>query len=197
MTENKEIVNIYLHDKDIKEGLLSGASPHEKYIILMNDTLQTENREYLIRVKELENRVEEMETDLGLAEIRNVNIKGLLKNFHEMNKWRKDLSEQEKEILTKTQSSIQSFKYRATRHLRVLEAILVLFVGMCFQYFPITEFLSVLVMLMIIVFFQESILQNLQLPVFPKEEEKAKKLSKEIQKTIKAQDYIHEFLDSQ
>lgn len=197
MTENKETVNIYLHDKDVKEGVLSGASPHEKYIILMNDMLQAENREYVSQIKELEERVEEMEAELGSTETRNNNIKGLLKNFHEMDKWRRELYKHEKKILNDTQNSVLSFKDRATRHLRVLQAILVLFVGLCFEYFPLFKFLPVLGMVMIIVAFQESTLHNLQLPLFPKEEQRINKLKEDITKTIKAQDYIYEFLDSQ
>jgi hypothetical protein len=197
MTKNKEIVNIYLRDEDVKEEVLTGASPHEKYIILMNDTLQAENREYVILIKELEDRVEEMEEELGSVETRNSNIKCLLKNFHEMDKWRRELSEQEKEMLSCTQSSIHSFKYRATRHLRVLEGILALFIGLCFEYFPRFEFFPVFGIFIVIVAFQESTLQNLQLPSFPKEEKKAKQIREEITKTVKAQDYIHEFLDSQ
>ena len=197
MSENKETVNIYLHDKDEKERVLKEASPHERYIILMNDTLQTENRQHVIQIKELEDRVEEMDGELGQAETRNSNIKGLLKNFHEMDKWRKEVNEKEAKMLEETQRAIRAFKWKATRHLRVLEAILALFVGMCFEYYPWTQFLPVLGILMIVVSLQESTLQNLVLASFPEEEKRVKELREDITKTVKAQDYIHEFLDSQ
>lgn len=196
MNENKEIVNIYLTDK-VKDKILTGTSPYEKYIICINDKLQLENREYLKKIMKLESAVQDMEEELGQIEKRNFNIKGLLKNFHEMDKWRKEISENEEKMLSSTIKNIHSFKYRATRHLRVLEAILIFFTGIYFEYYPLSQFLPVLVMLVIITAFQESTLQNLQLPSCTEEEKIVKKLREEIKKTIKAQDYIHDFLDNQ
>jgi hypothetical protein len=197
MSENKETVNIFLHNQEVRDNVLSGTSPHEKYIILMNDTLQTENRKLVVLVKEFEDRVEEMDSDLGQAETRNNNIKGLLKNFHEMDKWRDELNKLEEKMLVDTQKSIRAFKWKATKHLRILEGLLVLFAGICFECYPLLQFLPILGILLVVVAFQESTLRNLVLPTFEKDKTRVDELRKDITKTIKAQDYIHEFLDQQ
>lgn len=197
MSESKETVNIYLHDSDEKKRVLSEASPREKYIILMNDTLQSENRTNMLRLKELENQIEELEGDSERLETSNNNLKGLLKNFHEMDKWRREVNELELKIIKNHKKFINHYKYRATKHLRILQTLMLLFVAVYYEYFSFTQTLPLIVMFLIIASFQESTLYHLRLPIYNVEEKQLEALQTEINRTIKAQDYIHEFLDQQ
>jgi len=197
MTENRETVNIYLVDKEKQDKVLKDASPHEKYIILQNDTLQVDIREHLLAIQKLHNRVEELEDTEERAETRISNIKGLLKNFHEMDKCRQELERNQREIIVNSNADMKSFRWRATRHLRILEAVLLLFLAVCFEFFAFTNLLPTLMCIMTVVSFQESTLYNLPALQYKEQENKIEELETDIKKTINAQDYIHEFLDQQ
>lgn len=195
---NNDTVNIYLNNKDIKDQVLSNSSsPYEKYIILMNDTLQKENRDNVSKIKELEDKIEEMESELGSSEIRNNNIKGLLKNFHEIDKWRREKSDIETEILVKTLISIQKFKKSSEHNFQLLQFFLVTLFTISFYFFSIFQLLDILVISAIIIAFINNSIKNLKLPHFPNKQKRVDEINEEITKTLKAQDYIHEFLDNQ
>lgn len=195
---NNDTVNIYLNNKDIKDQVLSNSSSsYEKYIILMNDTLQKENRDNVSKIKELEDKIEEMESELGSSEIRNNNIKGLLKNFHEIDKWRREKSDIETEILVKTLISIQKFKKSSEHNFQLLQFFLVTLFTISFYFFSIFQLLDILVISAIIIAFINNSIKNLKLPHFPNKQKRVDEINEEITKTLKAQDYIHEFLDNQ
>ena len=102
----KDSVNIYLHSQELKDSVLNGSSSYERYIILMNDTLQLENKKNTTMIAELESSIEELNDEIGTSDVRNSNIKGLLKNFHEMNKWYSDLDMHKSSIISKIQTDI-------------------------------------------------------------------------------------------
>lgn len=81
-----ESINIYLRDQDTKTRILSDLSAERKYIILQNDTLQAENKTLNSKINELENQIDELETDSGKMERSMTYIKGMLKNFVEVDK---------------------------------------------------------------------------------------------------------------
>jgi hypothetical protein len=191
----KESVNIYLHSPEVKDGVLSGSSSYERYIILMNDSLQLENKKNSSMITELETKVEELEDELGTSEVRNNNIKGLLKNFHEMNKWHSELDLQKSSILSKIQINMTQYKQKATKHVRIFEAALLVVLGLVYENYNIYDFVSMFLLLSIVVSFQESLLLNLQVPVCTDENKRINELKEDILKTTKAQDYIHEFID--
>ena len=63
MSKTKENINIFLNTTEKKEAILSTASSQESYIILMNDYLHSENKDYRDKNSELEYKIEELETD--------------------------------------------------------------------------------------------------------------------------------------
>ena len=112
MEEQKEIVNIYLSGRN-KENVLEGASPQERYIILMNETLQTENRELKNFVKDLEIKNEEFETDSDRSEVSKRYTIGLIRNFAEIDKMRKDVVLKEHNINKLNKIHIVTFQNKA------------------------------------------------------------------------------------
>jgi hypothetical protein len=191
----KDSINIYLHSQETKDGVLAGSSSHERYIILMNDTLQLENKKITSIVTELESKVEQLEDELGSSEVRNNNIKGLLKNFHEMNKWYSDLDMLKSSIISKIHTDINQYKYKAKKHIRIFECGLLCVLALVYENCSTYDFVSMLFLLSIVVSFQESLLLNLQLPECIYEKQLINQLKEDISKTTKAQDYIHEFID--
>lgn len=196
--------NIHIHLSDINKKNRERAFDAEKtqndcvekYIITLNDTLQTKQKEDLLTIHALEQKIEEMEDEVESLEKKNSYLKSLLKNFHEMNKMSKELSKNNIVMRENTAISLNFFKYRATKHLRYLEALLMIFLGIFYEFYPIDYTFNVFIMLVIIVSFQESTLMNLIIPTLPEKANRNKELVTEIEKINKSQDYIHEFIDN-
>ena len=91
-SESKETVNIYLSEKN-RDHVLEGASSESKYIILMNETLQTNDREHVRRIQELSAEVSQLEGDNARMEVGRSYMKGLLKNFLELDKMKQEIAE--------------------------------------------------------------------------------------------------------
>lgn len=196
MTEKlPENINIYLGSNS--EKVLSDASPHERYIILMNDTLQAESKKLTTRVIDLESQIEELESDNDRMEKSKTYMKGLLKNFIEMTKWYVEIGTNYEIILSGITKEINSLKYKATRHLRILQSIMIFFLGVWYEYHEITIFLPIMFVVVMLLSFQESTLWNLKISTYKSNKSKIRELSKEISDAEAAQDYIHVLIDQQ
>lgn len=201
MSDNTNQDNIHIHLSDLNKKKVFGEENNksdcaEKYIILMNDNLQTKQKTDMLTISTLEQRVEELEEEVEAVEKKNTYLKSILKNFHEMNKNNKELTKNNNYMYENSCSTLKYYKYRATKHLRYLEAILMGILGIFYEFYPLQYFLNVFMVLAIIVAFQESTLLNFITPKFPEKEARNKEILDEIQKTEKAQDYIHEFIDN-
>jgi len=196
MEEQKEIVNIYLSGRN-KENVLEGASPQERYIILMNETLQTENRELKNFVKDLEIKNEEFETDSDRSEVSKRYTIGLIRNFAEIDKMRKDVVLKERNINKLNKIHIVTFQNKAKEHLRYLQAILFSVFSLCWEFgmFSSEKFSFILFVVLFILSFIERLVQNITLPFHDKEGNEIEELMVEIKKITDAQDFLHEYLD--
>ena len=194
--QTNDRVNIFLGNDSTKNEILSGASPQEKYIILINDTLQTENRQHIDRVKELESQVEDLEGDIERMEKGKACLKGMLNNFNEMNKMKTNVAKIETEIRQETTNHIRLFKHKANKQLRMLEAFMVCVLGICYEWNFGNCYILAGVM-MIFIADAESTIANLTIPTFSDKENKLNELQSEINEADKAQDYIHELIESQ
>jgi len=194
----EEGVHIYLKSDGRREDkVLESASAHERYIILMNDSLQHRAEKDLCKIKELEAKVSELEDEGDRADTRRNYIKSLLKNFHEMHKMNEKLAIFEADMKKETQDFVKAYKARASWHLRVLHAIFVVVLGLGWEFTEVGNVAALVCILAMMVAFHRSLLQNLRLPLFTEREEKVKELNEEKKKILDAQDYIHEFIDSQ
>jgi hypothetical protein len=192
-TENSS--RLYIKNPSSESFVLAGSSAQERYIILMNETLQVQNQEYMIKIKEMEDQVEESDISLGKAEMRANNLKGLLKNFHAMDSQLREIGKNQENIIEITRSSVADFKRKAKRHLRYLQFLMVAFSGFYYEFFGITTCFPVIFMLILIAVFQHSTLEAIILPTCEEQETVCKEIKENIKKTIKSQDYIYEFLD--
>ena len=197
MNTSPENVNIYLGQSTEKDKVLADASPHERYIILMNETLQVDNRRLAGTVTDLESQVEELESDNSSMEKSKTYMKGLLKNFIEMTKWYKEICTHHDDIRAGIIQDLKAFKYKATRHLRILEGIMMVFMAVWYEYNTISIFLPVMGAITFMLAFQESTLMNLKICPYKTDTNKISDLTKEISKAEAAQDYIHVLIDQQ
>ena len=191
----KDNINIYLHREADKERVLSGSSPQEKYIILMNDTLQADNKRLTKQIDELENQVEELEGDIERMDKGKACLKGMLNNFNEIDKLSKQIVKIEKEMRCDTVDHINKNKKSFYELLRITEIVFVA-VLLVSYYFNINTSYFITPLAILCFLNIETNISSIQPPRFPDKEARLKELAKEIIEANKGQDYIHELIES-
>ncbi len=191
----KDNINIYLNRDSDKDKVLSGASPQEKYIILMNDTLQADNKRLTKQISELETQVEEFEGDIERMDKGKACLKGMLNNFNEIDKLSREVVKIEKEMRCDTVNFINTYRNRTTKLLRILESALVVVFAISY-YFSISASILVSIVIILSIADAESTISCFQAPRFPLKEARLKEIAKEIIEANKGQDYIHELIES-
>lgn len=185
-------INIYLGNQETKSSILSDLSPERKYIILQNDTLHSENRNLNNKINELENQIEELETDSAKMERSVTYIKGMLKNFVEIDKLYRivdikqtenQIKMQEKMKYLKLSFMCESFKYRV---LSILFFIFCFYIGNSYLFFVFDKFLF----LYIYINYVKKFNIDVQYEIIIKE------TRTKIDEIHKAQDYISDLIDN-
>jgi len=197
MEEFKETVNIYLSSNN-KEKVLDGSSSYERYIIVMNETLQVENRELKVTINNLELTNGELEDDNGKSEVSKRYTIGLLKNFAEIDKMRKKVVDKELKINNFNKRYVNALQHKAKLHLRYLQCILFTLFAVVweFGFFSLDIFSFISLLVLFILSFIERLVQYISLPLHETEENIIEELLMEIKKITDAQDYLHEYLDA-
>lgn len=192
----EEKISIYFNNKDKKSELLDTASTSEKYIILMNDTLQLQNNQKDLLIKEQELQIEDFEEEIAKDEKNIVYLKGLLKNFHEMNKWYEELDKLNDKNFKNLEEQLKiNYKFYIYK-IRILESILIFFLSISYFFYNFTDFITTFLILSFVIYFQEFVIKAADVRITTKED-RVKELKNKIQDTLKGQDYIFEFLDQQ
>lgn len=191
----KDNINIYLHREADKERVLSGSSPQEKYIILMNDTLQADNKRLTKQIDELENQVEELEGDIERMDKGKACLKGMLNNFNEIDKLSKQIVKIEKEMRCDTVDHINKNKKTFYELLRITEIVFVAILLVSY-YFNINTSYFITPLAILCFLNIETNISSIEPPRFPDKEARLKELAKEIIEANKGQDYIHELIES-
>jgi len=191
----KDNINIYLHREADKERVLSGSSPQEKYIILMNDTLQADNKRLTKQIDVLENQVEELEGDIERMDKGKACLKGMLNNFNEIDKLSKQIVKIEKEMRCDTVDHINKNKKSFYELLRITEVVFVAILLVSY-YFNINTSYFITPLAILCFLNIETNISSIEPPRFPDKEARLKELAKEIIEANKGQDYIHELIES-
>jgi hypothetical protein len=174
---------------------MNDLSAERKYIILQNDTLQAENREYSKKIKELENDIEELEIDSGKMEKSMTYIKGMLKNFVEVDRLYKKIEVEQTELQSKININNESKKYTYFTELIKYNLISILIFMICFYVDTYLTFVAFtfdkLFFVYIFYEYNKSLCRNTILTHSVIEETRNK-----INEIHKAQDYISELIDN-
>lgn len=197
MTNLPSETNIYLNTQAKQDDVFDKATPQEKYIILMNDSLQYKNQELESNINDLEAQIEVFEDDNNRMEKSRNYMKGLLKNFVEIHKWYFTVTEKKENIICTMTREITLFKRNAKQHLRYLQTVMILFLAVWYEYHKFIDFFPILTIFSIIAAFQESTLWNLRIPSCDEDKNTISNLMEEIRKADAAQDYIHVLIDEQ
>lgn len=194
-TDFQETVNVFLGRRGAEETA-TDASPYERYIISQNNTLHADNKALTLELTQLRSRVEELDDVDDRADSRASNLKGILKNFHEISKWQQEIMDKRRTVIAYMQQDLDAYTNRLRFHSRILATMFLLLTGFAFEFCDGSAFALVATCTLIVVPFQES--SRLNLPAFSYclLERRINSLEDEITKANQANDYIHEFLDS-
>jgi hypothetical protein len=148
-------------DADALLESISGASSSERYIILMNNTLQERNKEHLLAIKKMEINLEELYESLSKAESRVENLNCLLTDLHQTEANLRQLSEKDAKVIETTRTELRNYKIKAKTHLRYLQIIMIVFSSFYYEFHGFNTFAPIAMMLIVIAAFQESTLDGM------------------------------------
>jgi DNA repair exonuclease SbcCD ATPase subunit len=148
-------------DADALLESVSGASSSERYIILMNNTLQERNKEHLLTIKKMEINLEDLYESLSKAESRVENLNGLLTDLHQNEADLRELSEKDAKVIETTRYELRNYKIKAKTHLRYLQIIMIVFSSFYYEFHGFNTFAPIAMMLIVIAAFQESTLDGM------------------------------------
>jgi site-specific recombinase XerD len=155
MYEHPENINIYLKNANAKKKILGNdTGSYERYIILMNDTLQSQNQENIKNIQIMETRIEELDEELLNLERKNEYIKSLLKNFHEMSKSWKNIGENRLTIIQNTRNTFLINKQISVKNIRYLETIMTFFIAFLCKFYSLSYAINVAIMFFGIAFYK-------------------------------------------
>jgi len=192
--QDKE-VNIYLNNRAEIDNICKDASPHEKYIILMNQSLHMENIEVNKKNRELETRIDELEEENENFDNAKRYTRGLLKNLVELEKLRSKIAELNKNKYESIYSNVKKHISKWKYNFRILEAMFVLFFGVVYMNMNnIHEYIIFISMFMPPFVFVESFFYSFTLSKNTEDEE-IKKTEEIIKKISDSQDFLNEYID--
>lgn len=194
-TDLPETVNVFIGRKEAEE-ITKDATPYERYIISQNTTLGADNKELTLKIVELTARVEELEDIEDRSDRRSANIQGILKNFHEVSKWQQEAMEHQQIVVRYMKHDVHKYERKLWFHNRLLAGVLIAITMFSYEFLSIACFMQVATCALVIIPFQESSRLNLPKLQYIEIERAVTELKQKISDANKANDYIHEFLDT-
>jgi hypothetical protein len=195
MEDNKP-VNIFFKTNKIKEETLKGSTPFDRYIILQNETLQEENRQLTSKVNDLQTENSSLQEDIDKYDNSSRYFKGLLKNLSELEKLAGIVASEIEILGNKNFNIYKNFKIKAQRHIYYLEAIMILFMGILYEFKFLSQFQSIVVVFIILfnIAFTQNMLNNLVCDNI--ENPLINNTKKKIDDIHKGQDYLSDYIDN-
>lgn len=196
MDEHKDGLTIFLKTPEAKAIPERATTAHEKYIILQNDVLQAESRSLREQISRNEHQIDELECGSDRQERSTTYMKGLLKNFIELDNMRAKIVDIETAIAKKTQKDARAYRTEAVRDFRTAEVIMILYVSACCAILSASSSIPVFFVVFATIYLQERVMTRTIVPACTEERLKIKELLAEIKKVTDAQDFLHETIDS-
>ena len=195
-TEKKEF-RFYLNGEDKKLPSDNEDNIYRNYILIQNNSLQAENIKYREEHAEATNRIEELEGEQDFIDKRTNNIKGLCKNLHEVDKLRSNYINSSNMIITNQSRSIKQFMSQ-------LRTFKMIYLG-CWLFLCVVSILwldwgCIIIMIpttCINLYVIDFITKGDDIYNPQTDNQKLRMIENQINDINKANDYIHEFIDSQ
>ena len=199
---NSETINITLRNKEA-ENTTSQNPEAISYILGLNKNLLQENQILIARLTQLEEELkkkdeelEEKDDEMGREERTNNHLKCLLKNFLEMSRLHKYISDERKQISDKNYKSLKDFKYNIYSIRYSLIALYGVFLTINFMLMPLHLLCMLMFYTLLPIGIMEYYISIFELPKFENENKKINTTDKTIDELKKSQDFINEYIDS-
>ena len=195
---NNKDVNIFFTNDNAKDNTLKDSTPYERYIILMNEMLQTENRKLSSEIHELEKNVGQLEEENETYDNSKRYTRGLLKNLVELEKLHSQISGKRKLMFLDSKDYIQKYFKKYIYLFRVLECMLVVFSAVIYHIniFNNIQFSLFSVFFVFPVIITEMIFNKFELPKYTNDIEIIKEIEDKIKKISDSQDFLSDYIDN-
>ena len=188
MSEKKlEHVNIYLKNNTDKENIFRDSSTYEKYIILMNEDLQGENKNLTEQINDLKDENDKYDTSKRY-------IKGLLHNLIEIEKMTTEINENICKFYKKEKNIYETNFISTKFYFQLYESFFIIFLGILFQLSLINIFLVLIFTFYISGNFY--FIEKLPTKFIICDLSENDKLNEKIQKIKNSQDFLSEYIDN-
>ena len=191
ITEN---VNIYMKNDCAKENILKDSSSYERYIILMNENLQNENKELNVTIKNLEKQISEYEEEVDKYDVSKRYTKGLLKNLVELERLRNRISENNEKMYSNIKDDFNKIYKNNKFYLRLYELITLVIFAVLFEINIIELFDFILFMNFIIINFY--IFERINIKMKDVKCIENDELYIKIKKINDSQDFLNDYIDN-
>ena len=197
MMDNKD-VNIYFTNDKARDNTLKDSTPYERYIILMNESLQSENKKLCSENNVLESRISELEEENELYDNSKRYTRGLLKNLVELEKLHSEISAKHKLMFLDSKNYINSYFKKYIYQFRIFETFLFCLSAIIYHnnIFSYKQFLLFSIFFITPVVFTEIIFNKFDLPLYTKDIEIIKETEEKIKKISDSQDFLSDYIDN-
>ena len=179
---NNKDVNIFFTNDNAKDNTLKDSTPYERYIILMNEMLQTENRKLSSEIHELEKNVDRLEEENESYDNSKRYTRGLLKNLVELEKMHSQISAKHKLMFLDSRDYINKYFKKYIYLFRLLECMLVVFSAVIYHnnIFDTMQFSLFSVFFIFPVIFTENIFSKFDIPNYSNDFDTIKEIEHKI-----------------
>lgn len=201
--ENKyNKVNIFLNsleEKNENSVNSNNINAYEKYVIVQNDTLLQKNAELHNENMELKKHIDTLEDENERMEKGTRYMKGLLKNFSELDKLRIELDKNKSELCLKSSNIHKSYVKDFGVDVRIIECIIsvIMLFGVYLNIFNIL-FFTIGTVFITYLEKNKKLLDNLQINdlLNLSKNKKLMEIEKSIKEITDAYDFIYECIDN-
>lgn len=196
MDSHTDSLRIFLSAPEAKAIVEKADTAEAKYIILQNDHLHFDNRSLRLELQKTENKLEALEDDMDKQEKSSTYMKGLLKNFIELDDMRAKVTEAESQIAKKTQKHLSDFHSIATKDFRCVSAFMMLYVAITFLLMSAVDAIAILFIVGGTVYVQETVMARLPSSQYTEERKAIKDMLAKIKEVTDSQSFLHDHIDS-
>jgi len=195
---NNKDVNIYFNNDKNRDNTLKDSTPYERYIILMNETLQSENRKLSSDIHELEKKINQIEEENENYDESKRYTRGLLKNLVEMEKMHSQISAKYKLMFLDTKNYVNKYFNKYVYYFRVMECILFCLSAIIYHNNILDgiQFLLFFTFFISPIIFTEMFFNKFNLPVYKNDIEMIKETEEKIKKINDSQDFLSDYIDN-
>ena len=194
-SDNKEEYRFYFTKPDPVQEKNTDQT-YKLYIIEQNNVLHLENTKLREQLAELKTTIESLEDETDFNTKRSSNLKGMIKNFHEIDKYRQDHLKLSDKIISNQHKFLSNFRNEFEKQ-QIIYAIVLIILTSLSLFFSVISSINICIFGTTNLYLFRLKLKDVTISKFDSENIQKNKLDIKINEIMKAQDYIHEFIDSQ